>query len=314
MNRVNVMLHIIPSEVEPDDLETYDESRHGKVRSNTCEIKVNKVTNGFSVIYTDDVFKRLDCNILGSNIIRLFKTNVPNAIIDMGIFYHYELDDGSVEFDKTSAEKIFKLDAFLSKNSDRIFIYHHTESVTETSDYYEDLNDEDELSGRFSNLFGDSFDDSSLYDDDEDDDDSSDPFRYMERAMSRKKSKDRKQSESYGRSRVLRNAKNPKKAYRRHGVLIANDKDDIRKDEKIIKAFLRDFIPGNSSWKKDLRKDVLDRWLRTYALSKKNINRLEKEYRRANDNKRDKDKTDRALDFTRKLFNVPIDRWNDPSK
>lgn len=306
MNRVNVMLHIIPSGVKLDDLEDYDIPKHGKVLSNTNEIKVNKVTDGYSIVYASDTFKRIDECKLGRNFKRLFRTNLPDAIIDIGIFYHYELsNDDEVVFDEDVAGHIFSLEHFINHAlADRTFVYHRTESLSETQDYYEEMNDPDD---EFESMFGlDGFD---TDDDDEDDDD---PFAFMRKSSNRKKPKT--SGRSYGRSRVLKNAKNPKRAYRRHGVLVARDKDDLRRDEKIIKAFLKEFIPGNSGWKKDLRNDVLDRWLRMYALSKKNINKLEKEYRKSVNIEKNKANADMALDFTRKLFNVPIDRWNDPSK
>lgn len=305
MNRVNVMLHIIPSGVKLEDLENYDIPKHGRVLSNSNEIKVNKVTDGYSIVYASDTFKRIDVCRLSRNIKQLFRTNLPGAIIDIGIYYHYELDnDDEVVFDEDVANWIFTLEhCIVNDLVDRTFVYHRTESLSETQDYYDEMNDPDD---EFESMFG--LNDFDV--DDDDDEDSDDPFAFMKRSSDRKKSK----SKSYGRSRVLKNAKNPKRAYRRHGVLIARDKDDLRRDEKIIKAFLKEFIPGNSGWKKDLRSDILDRWIRMYALSKKNINKLEKEYRRSVNVEKNKANADMALDFTRKLFNVPIDRWNDPSK
>lgn len=308
MNRVNVMLHIIPSGVKPDDLEDYNPVRDGKVLSNPNEIKVNKVHDGYSIIYNTEMFKRLDQGLFSFNVKRLFETNLPGTGVDIGIFYHCDVDDDDVEFDVSAAEKMFELERYFIANKTDTFLYHRTRSIVKVYDYYQEIDEPDD---QFEKLFGfDPFDD----DDDDEDIDPNDPFAYMMRSHGKGKSKKNNSFDSYGRSRVLKNAKNPKRAYHRHGVLVARDKDDLRKDEKILKAFLKEFIPGNSDWRKDLRRDVLDRWMRMYALSKKNINRLEREYRKSNDGKRRKAEAEKALDFTRKLFNVPIDRWNDPTK
>lgn len=130
----------------------------------------------------------------------------------------------------------------------------------------------------------------------------------------KKKKKAGKKELKYATSRVLKCAKSPKKAYKRHGVLVCKDKDAIKRDCRIIKDFIEEFIPGNAGWKKDLRKDLLDRWVQVYVISTKRLKRLERERRRnIVRNRRDAD-VQRTIDVTRKLFNVPIDRWNDPTK
>lgn len=165
----------------------------------------------------------------------------------------------------------------------------------------------DILTGNYT--YTDDDDDEVEYEDEEDDDYEDDP-KPKKRRKKRIVSKP-----SYGESRVVKDAKNPKKSYNRHGVVVCS-KDDIKKDEKILKEFLKDFIPGDANWKKDFRSDIVKRWIKMYAVTNKQLKQLEKQHRRARLAKRNKSSidTDRALEFTRKLFNTPIDRWNDPSK
>lgn len=311
MNRVNVMLHIFPSGVGKYELEEYDESRDGKIMSNSREIKVNKVLDGYSMLYNDDVFGNLDMSILGANIIKLFKRNLPTAIIDFGIAYHYELSNGDEDFDIDAAEKIFELDARMLKTRDPHFYYHRTGIIKRAIEYYQDLNNEDEEDDEdyysMYNIGNDTEEDSDV-------DDIGDIFSFLEKnSVRNKKTKNKSKSDSYGRSKVFRNAKNPKRSYHRHGVIIADDKDDIKKDEKILKEFLKDFFPGGSSWKKDFREDVLKRWMKMYVLTKRKLKKLERDHRKSSGSKVRID-TDKALDFTRRLFNVQLDHWNDPNK
>lgn len=121
-------------------------------------------------------------------------------------------------------------------------------------------------------------------------------------------------SNKWNKSRLLKNGNNKrmKKTYRKHGVIIYNDKDDFKSDVKIIKSFLKDFIPGDEKWQEKFRHDLLKRWTYAYAISKKQAKRLSKEF--DSDSKLSKDKSKLALDITKKLFTTPIDRWNDPNK
>lgn len=310
MNTVRVALHIIPSGIPAIKLEGYNKDYFGSVLSNVKEIKVNKVLHGYSVIYDEDTFKNLNTSIFGNSFMQIFKKNLPNTIIDAGMMYHFELENGDDMFDESTAEKIMELSGYLASISNPVFRYRVTESVLQTVNYYKDVNepnDEDYDENDFFNMNG--------YDyDDEDDDD--DPFEMLSRSLDgyHKKHKNRSKSITYDRSKVLRNANNPKRAYNRHGLLIIDDKDDLRKDEKIIKEFLKDFFPGNSSWKKEFRRDVLKRWVQMYAISKKNLKSLERDYRKSNNIRRSNIDTDKAIEFTRRLLNVPLDRWSDPSK
>jgi hypothetical protein len=78
-------------------------------------------------------------------------------------------------------------------------------------------------------------------------------------------------------SRIFVHADNNKKNIKNHGIIISSSKKDRRKDEEIIKAFLKEFIPGKAPWIKRYRSMVLDRWMRLYVISKKNAKRYKEE-------------------------------------
>ena len=115
-------------------------------------------------------------------------------------------------------------------------------------------------------------------------------------------------------SKVLRVSKNPKKSYNRHGIIVCSDKSAIRKDRETIKRFLKEFIPGQSEWKKALRRDLLSRWMKLYTVSNKKMRSLEREFRRANSKDRPRFDAERALEYSRRIFNIYDDNWSNPNK
>ena len=264
--------------------------------------------------------------------------NVPNTIINMSMSYMFQvLDEDDEVYNAIDLNIINALltleDKFNSKFDDERFLFNYTRSTNmnylintvikeykelNDSDDYED-DDEDSLGLDFFNSFG--ISDYSDDDDDEDgdeDDENINPFDFLEYHLKGynpkyKRSKN-KRPKGIPVSKVFRDAKNAKRAYNRHGVIICNDKDAKKRDEKILKEFLKDFFPGDSNWIKEFRHDVLKRWMKMYFVTKKDLKELEKTHRKAQNAKRNHVKTEKTLDFARRVFNVPVDRWNDPSK
>ena len=133
-------------------------------------------------------------------------------------------------------------------------------------------------------------DDDYDYDDDDDDDD----------------------KPGYYQSACWHSSDNAKKMIRRHGVIVANKKD-IRKDERIIREFLKEFFPGNAGWKKEFRSDVAKRWLQMFVVTRGQLKRLEKAARKARRENDSGDRVSKALDFTQMLFGTR-DHWSDPNR
>lgn len=296
MNKELVTIHIVANAAEELD---YDPSRDGKTRSTGTKINVLRVSDGFSIVFDDDEFIKTDVTKLAASIVTLCISNVPDTIFDYRIMYHYDEDS----FNTDVAERILSMDDLFGRLNDAkeypTVSYSQTDNVQWVyAEYIDSLPDDD--------------------DDDEDDEDDEPEYEDSITALLKnngsinKKKKKKKSRDYYGRSRVWKNSKQPKRQINRHGVLIAADKDDLKKDEKIIKSFLKDFLPGNSKWKKDFRDDVLDRWMRMYAISKKNLKQLEKEHRRSRTKK--SGNNDKILKYANRLFTVPVDAWNNPNK
>jgi hypothetical protein len=111
----------------------------------------------------------------------------------------------------------------------------------------------------------------------------------------------------------MKAADSPKKDYNQRGIIIS-EKDAIKADEKIIKEFLEDFIPGNSEWKKNLRKELTKRWMNSYVLTSKNVKYLDKQYKKYRKNSKSSKKSKKADKINKKIFASTNDFWNDPNK
>lgn len=330
MNRANLRLCIIPSGVDVlDSIKDYSPSIDGKVFSSLTDIKVNKVSDGYSILYRSDDIKNMDMDVLGNNIMKLFMENVPNTIIDFKIFYYSEVVDLPeiyTAIDLKTVNAILELEnKFANVPETSMFNYIRTMNlnkiISDVIANYNDLNEEDDEeddsdSSDYFEAFGltnfDNDDDDEYDEDDEDDN----TFSFLEQYVNggqKSKHKASKKRNAYNESRVLYDAKNPKRSYNRHGVIIC-DKESKKRDEKILKEFLKDFFPGDAEWKKSFRNKVLKRWMKMYCVTKKDLKELEKAHRKVQNSKHGSINTEKTLDFTRRLFNVPIDRWSDPSK
>lgn len=330
MNRNDIVIHIIPSGIDVNNLITYNENQDGRILSDSKEIKVNNKSGKYTVLYNTNMFQTINVETFGKNFIDLLLKNLPNSLLDITILYHYQLKNDDEEFDISIAEKIFELDNYFRVMNIKIsnISYHWTNSFLELVKYYneyikymndseeDDDNDEDEDEKDISyddwinKFIGDIDDDED--EDDGDDGDVNDILSLL--AGKHNKSKSNNSRDYYGKSKVMKNATNPKRSINRHGVIVADDKEDIERDERIIKAFLKDFFPGRQGWKKDFRHDVLKRWMSMYCVSKKNLKKLERNHRRERLHYSKKYDTEKALNFTRRMLTVPIDRWSDPNR
>lgn len=321
MDVANVTLFVVPSAVRVEDLLDYDIDQIGDGFSNLREINVNKVDDGYSLIFENDIFVRLDLNRLSRRILDLFTKNLPTTRLDVSIVYLYELDDEDEDdpFDMKTAEAVLQFEASFrnalassSLRQVKMIRYRRTQNIVDVAEEFR--------SGLYSYKHDEEEDDEPItaIDDlrrhlgltDDDDDDDEDDYDDYPSHKSR-----RYWDDGYGASKVLRSAKNPKRVYHRHGIIVARNKEMIRKDRKIIKRFLKDFIPGDSQWQKDLRNDLADRWIKMYTMTSKQLKKLEKAHRRQiHEQYRPKIDTEKVLGFARSMVSTPIDNWSNPNK
>ena len=318
MESANLKIHIIPSDRNLSAISNFDTSHDGSKFSDKTSINVNKTSEGYSVIFTDTVFKYLDIKLFVGNLIKIFTSKVPNTIFTVSIHYHYTTIECSYDyFDNDTARKIYELHGtmmmLVSSKQMQYLRYVESETLNQMFDDInnteDDVNDgsddlkilqhkthmKNDTKSRKFNLQQDEEEyvknlltkygalDTSDEDEDYEDDD-------------RKIKKSNKKY--YGRSRVFSNMKSPKQTIKKHNLLISKSNSDIKKDIRIIKDFLKDFIPGNARWKKKFRNEILQRWIASYVISKKNMKKFAKIYK----NKLHDDEVDENVSTLATLF------------
>ena len=290
MDKANVIIHIVDDRSEST---SFNPKIHGVNFSDHDHIRVNRTLDGYTVIYKASEFLDVDNAGFMSALIKLLTKNLPNTLFEISLIYHTESDIVDDYFIKVRNAAILLMKISETGSLKNVLFGTTNVPTSPLQHYSEDMDDDEEE------------------DEDDNDDEIIDPLGFLTKS---KKSKKKKSKEYYGRSRVWKDAKNPKRDINRHGVVISSDKDDIRRDEKIIREFLRDFLPGDAGWKKEFRKELAKRWMNVYTISKKHLKTLEKNHRNSNRNKRINKGINTGLNFMNQMINRPIDRWSDPTK
>ena len=288
MNTVGLKIHVIPSNRNLSATPGFDPSIDGSNFSQKDQININKVIDGYSVIFLDTVFKYLDIKLFIGNLIKLLTTNLPDTIFDISIHYHYITSNCSYDYyDNDTARKIYELHETMMMliNSNQMKCLEYSESDT-LNKMFDDLNNiqEDETEDSNTEIHNHSHIDINpaqeaaikhlleqcgMAEDSENTDDIDDD---------KDERKVKYHKKYYGKSRVFSNIKHPKQVIKKHNLLVTKSNSDIKDDIKILKSFLKDFIPGNSKWKKRFRDELLQRWMATYVISKKNMKKFMKSY------------------------------------
>lgn len=325
MNRVDVIIHILPNNVSLTRLLGFSPEEDGKTFSSVNDVKINKAKYGYSILYSADDFMRLDKAKFTAAMIKIFTKNLPGTALNVSVEYNYEelIDE---HFDEAVGNAVINFGALLTRidETKRVpgFTYEASQNLMDIiyDEYDTPLDDDDDEDGDDDDEF--SLEDLmngkhpryKKNDDEEEDEDQfsyEDPFRRFLHDDDDEKDNDK--GYYYGKSRVVADAHNGKRDFHRHGVIIAS-KSDIAKDRKILKKFLKDFIPGNSSWKKDFRDDVLKRWMSMYTISKKDLKYMQSGLKKSNYEAKRNNNITNAINLTTKLFTTPVDRWYDPSR
>ena len=322
MDKKYVYLIIIPDYDDINHIIGYNPNIYGKVISTATEIKVNQLQSGaYSIIYHLNVLNTIKPSRLISSILTMFKNNLPNVLCEysirlIGFEYVNNYDKKMLLIPKLIHNMMINI---YHSNTVENMVYKTSTDMAELDSTnhmvaFRKYEDEDDLDGLWDSFEDFEEDDESNEDDEEDSEE--DEYDSLHSLLDNygRKSKKRKNHNDYPRSRVFKDSDSPRKEINRHGIIIAQSKEDIKRDEKIIKDFLKDFIPGNASWKKNFRKELTMRWLKVYTVSKKELKRLEKDYRHKKDADKRSKSTAKKLEFARNLFTIPVSNWYDPTK
>jgi len=264
------------------------------------KLRFVKATDGYNIVFHESEWNQANTDILFDTALNTLTANKAGETFVFDVFVSKDISSDVtlsnvyalmvyilkthqakpvVTVPETFVEKLSKLQAYLKSDEDD----------EETDDWFNDLGseDSDEDDDKF-DIFGD------LLDDDE-------------------PAKKRKKKSYYGTSRVWKESDHIKRSINRHGVVIAS-KDDIKRDEKIIKEFLKEFIPGKEGWKKSFRQELLKRWMNVYVISKKRLKGYESEMKNKKSRKSNNKNLNTAIGLASKLLKPRDTSWFDPSK
>jgi len=318
MNITYVNIIVFPKETNLNQVEDYDELLYGRAFSNLNEIQVNRVPNGFSVLYRDDIFSKLDPTMFVDGLINLLTSNISDTFV-LKIYYFYM---GS-HFYHQCGSAIISMDEYLSNHyRNDMMRYTTSESVSYIIDHYDAVMDRfyiDDSNQEEPKKEVEEYDDDDIEDedseDDEEEEDTDDDEEEFDIEELLKPSKNTNKSYDY--SRIMRTSKDTKRNVKRHGIIISSNKDARKRDVKILSGFLKDFIPGKSRWIKTYREEILERWMDMYVITKKIAKRMSKEHKdrlKRTQRRKPPITKDGVINFTQKLLQNYSDPFYDPNR
>ena len=308
MDNICIKIIIFPMAVDLNKEENYDEKIFGTEFSDLDDIRVNQVIGGYSILYNDKLFPQLDTKSFADNILGLFISQIPDGNLTVELYYFHMGD-----FSEECGKALIELDEYIGDSdfdfdpNERIY-YHTTSNMTNILYAY----DEDTDTFDFSEEVDDGEICCNDYPDCDCDDDDDDIEQAFERHLKDTDGLPKKSKKVYGRSRLMKTTKNAKRDIKRHNFLISSDKKAKKYDEKIIKAFLKDFIPGDEKWIKSYRATLLERFMTMFVMSKKMAKAMKNSHKKKSGNNRKLNKND-AVQFTKQLFNG-YDPFYDPNR
>jgi hypothetical protein len=133
MNKSSVIIHVFPSK-DITNIDGYDESIYGKKFSTKDEISLNKVTNGFSVLYDSETCEELNMEDFVDAFYDIMNSTIDEDIISYIALFYYPGDSFSYECGKN----IIDLDILLKSNSNNNFRYMESKSIKYLLEHYDD--------------------------------------------------------------------------------------------------------------------------------------------------------------------------------
>jgi hypothetical protein len=227
----------------------------GQAISNREEFKVNGANAGgrYTIIYPISEIMELDAEEFAIAYINFIKSKM-SIYNEAELFMHY-IEDPDYDFqfdeiDELMARKLLFIETVIYNLTEKNIMYTVSSSMSLLSrEYEEDCDDEDNYC--------------------EED--------YEEVTPTHNIVKPKKVNR---RSKVFIHSSNLKKNIKNHGIIITSGKKDIKKDKEILRDFLKEFIPGKSAWVKEYRSIILERWLRVYAITKKDAKKYRSDVRK----------------------------------
>ena len=222
----------------------------GKELSNTQEVRLNKTSAGYSILFSCDTFTKINTSMLGNHLTKMFTQYFSQHFVQFEIICMHIKSEECMEAIIGLHEYCLEMDLpnvnyIESKSIEALF-----------SDDYEEEDDEE---------YDIPFD--SFY---------------------------KKDKPSKTRSRLINDAK---KSIKRHNIIISSSRNARKRDEKVIKEFLKEFLAGKADWIKKYRNEMLHRWMDAFAITEKTARKL----KRSTNAKANKNK---AVHMTKRLLHM----------
>lgn len=214
-----------------------------KELSSASMMKVNKVhgltSDTYSILYTLEEFKKLQPMTIFRHIMKVIEGSFADEEIT---FSFLALNLG--ETDSDTDDRIFALDEFFSS--------------------FELPNVEYETSSTLIEHLGEKY----YYTEDENEN----IVTKLSKADKKKKKKKKKKQLS----KFSKLVDDGKKSIKAHNIIVSNKGKDFRHDVKILKNFLKDFIPQKTKWAKRYRNELLSRWMGVFVITPKMAKKIKK--------------------------------------
>ena len=286
--------------------DSFVESFGEDILSTPEEIRVVEIGRDAVVVYKASEFLQLNPETTMQNLNTLLEESIDDDMYLISFTYHSDPPIGISASNRYIVYRntVFAMRDAITSHDDWKLALIPTEDprYRPTKDYFEAMADHDEENNEEDEDISDLDDLDEVEPDDDEEDISNDPFDGFDpEPKHRKKFSVRK-------SAVFSGSCSPKKQFRHNGVVVAAKQSHIEKDRAMIKAFLKQFIPGKSPWIKRYRNKILKRWMKMYMVDKKTIKKFYKEQQSKKTSKRKK----KLVGMTHRL--LQNDPWNDPNK
>ena len=299
--------------------------------STATHVKIFKSADFIGVAFTTNEMEVMNPPQVVATIKEILDKNMPTEAISFGVYM--DVDSLETSLQKQNSVRLVEAIRKLAADNERFTVDANAEAVesklmkaissNQPAKYngftasqelrnLGVLNDEDDDLEDYFELDDDYEDDDDEEDEDEDDELGEDDIPGLSGFSFGRRRRNKKNS-YYGKSRVWKDSNHIRRSINRHGVVIST-KSNMDRDKKILKEFLKDFIPGNKGWEKSFRAELAKRWMAVYVVSKKQLKNLEKNHRNKKNYKSNKNNLKGAFSLASKILAPKNDIWFDPNR
>lgn len=277
MNEIVIKTFVVRDGVELSNVPNYDDSIYGSVFSDEEELRINRIRDGYSILYTDSVFREFNVQTFRDALKDIIISNVVTGNSKLIFEFHYFWFE---QLDQMCALKIIELTDDFVKDGEELIAYKYGDSdvtfgarMSESGtfllnrlrkDYFNLDNQqqiqEEPIGEMENNIIDDEVSIDDIDDDEEDDED------YISSLYPT-----RNKPKNIYKSRLIR-LNNARRNINRHGIIITDNKQLVRREAKMLRKLLRE-IYGTEKWKREFIDEILNLIMFRTVMSKKEAKR-----------------------------------------